>query len=633
MNLIESQRRRAYIEYIRDKISGEKFKGLSFSVFINRIVNIRKYIEDYIEKTPRKKSDNQYNSDKAKTLYYDYQLDKKIDEHLPKKIYNAFYNRTAPEDDVLHSIQVLFSIDMDYSSFCSKLDKKIPDYLKYLKSSSKSETEKHLDIDKSFNSQINENPLIKSENISNNEENEKIEKRAERKGITEKDVTEEQRKKGKKKNPFRMFRNTAIISIFIILFSFASYQYFKNKLSINKTQNSIYSNIPFDTTKAVYNVLLFPFQPLEMCQFHKTNIELAIISRLFDMSDKDSLNLQIKYDTLDCIHSSTEAESIGKKLNANLVIWGDLYEHCTSVNEACLKFVNISSENTVPGLKLKGESGIEKMSSLSEIKEGKLQRNIDYIIYWVAASSSYNIQNFTKALYYFKKIETNYTVTCELYSYMGSCCFKLKSYKDAKIFFEKALEINPNMGVAHNNYAVLLGDIFYDFQGAKEHFEKALKNCPNNDVGQNNYAYLLGIKLNDLKGAKEHFKKALVINPNNPTTHYYYAYFLDTIIRDKYGAKEHYELSLKIDPNNAKTQGNYATLLFMEFNDIIGAKEHYELSLKIDPNNAQNQYNYAYLIAIKFNDKVSAEKHYLDAIRLNPKLKALDKVNYFFSEK
>ncbi len=459
------------------------------------------------------------------------------------------------------------------------------------------------------------------------------------------------KKKEKSKN-FKIYR---IITIIALISSLAFYFYFTNKTSNNKKpRNNIYSNTPFDTTKECYNVLLFPFQPLEMCQFKKTDIELAIISRLIDMSEKDSLNLQIKYDTLDCIHSYSEADSIGKKLNANLVIWGDLYEHCSIDNEACLKFVNISSEDKIPNIDMKGESGIEKMTSLSEVKEGKLQKNIDYIIYWVAGSRSFKKQNYTRAINYFTKIKESYNVTSELYSFIGDTYYLLKSFKNAKAFYDKALEINPDFAEVHNNYSVLLLESEYnDSVGAKEHLEKSLKIYPNSDVTQHNLAFLLDNIFNDINGAKEHYEKSLKINPKNAKVQFDYANLLNDKIKDINSAKEHYEMSLKIcpnyeqvhikyavllfkhlhkpkdaelhckialeiNPNNITTHIIYASILIYLYRDIDKAKIHFEKALEIDPNSFEAQYVYAVVLYELYNDIEGAEMHFEKAISLSP---------------
>ena len=49
-----------------------------------------------------------------------------------------------------------------------------------------------------------------------------------------------------------------------------------------------------------------------------------------------------------------------------------------------------------------------------------------------------------------------------------------KHYKKAKLSYEKALRINPELAAAHNNIGNLLNNKFKDFDGARMSYEKAL---------------------------------------------------------------------------------------------------------------------------------------------------------------
>lgn len=410
----------------------------------------------------------------------------------------------------------------------------------------------------------------------------------------------------------RKTRILTISSVFILLSILAIYI---NKSINKKTSNdTIYSITPFDTTKDSYNVLLLPFQPLEMCRFKKTNIESTIISHLNEMSNNDSLNLSIKYDTLDCLHNYLEAESIAKKSKANLVIWGDLYEHCTSDNEASLRFVNVSSKNQIPGLNLRGESGIERISSLSEVREGKLQRNTDYIIYWVAASRFLDKRDYKKALHCFSTIKKSYITTPELYSCIGMCYFLLGFNNEAKDYFEEALNINSNYEPVLNNYGILLHELGEKTR-AKEYFDKAL-NIKQDDVFVHlNYAHLLE-ELGDTNGAKKHFELAINIQPNDVNIYESYAFLLEKT-DELNEAKKCYEKMLDIKQDDVSVNINYAHLL-EKLGDINGVKEHFEKAININQNDADLLISYASLLK-KLGDLKRAKKYLKRAVNLTPK--------------
>ena|GEM_PF-5957390 len=373
---------------------------------------------------------------------------------------------------------------------------------------------------------------------------------------------------------------------------------------------------PFDTTKGSYNVLLLPFQPLQKCQYKKTDIENTIITRLRDLNEKDTLNLQVKYDTLDCIHSYAEANSLGKKLKADLVIWGDLYDHCSNdTNEACLKFVNISTGK-------KGESQIEKMASLSEVKEGKLQKDIDYIIYWVQGSKAFANENYTRALILFKHSEVAHKDNEELLFALGVCNHELKIYAEAKKYYEKILNLNANFSEVHNNYAILLKTYIKDFEGAKKHYEIALKLDPNNAIAHYNYALFLENNFKDFEGAKNHYEIALDLDSNRTEAHFNYAILLKFNFDDFAEAKKHFEKTLDLNPNDAGAHYGYAFLLEENFNDYPGAKFHYEKALEIKPDSLKDyalaQVNYAYLLDVRYNKHEEAIKHYKKGLEIDP---------------
>jgi tetratricopeptide (TPR) repeat protein len=58
---------------------------------------------------------------------------------------------------------------------------------------------------------------------------------------------------------------------------------------------------------------------------------------------------------------------------------------------------------------------------------------------------------------------------------LGYALYNIEKYKEAKIYFEKATELNPNLAAAWNNIAVIYHFIFPDYKRAREYYEKAIK--------------------------------------------------------------------------------------------------------------------------------------------------------------
>jgi tetratricopeptide (TPR) repeat protein len=381
-----------------------------------------------------------------------------------------------------------------------------------------------------------------------------------------------------------------------------------NNQIVIKNSNGSVDLIPFDTSNDSYNVLLFPFQPFEYTG-NKSDIEGVITAKLKDMSNLDNLNLQIQYYSDYYIQSYNEAESIGINLNAHLVIWGELYEHRFNDNkEAYLKFVNISNENLAPGILEKGKSEIEKMITLAEVKEGRLLKDIDYIIYWVAASRAYSKMDYVTALKHFNKIKDSGKTKFELYLSIANCYFILQSFQEAKFHYEKLLEPIPN-DIDDGAIQYEIKDIIRE----NGQLEPALLLYPNYAEVYNNYACLLNT-LNDKERAKENYEKALIFEPNNCELHYNYALILDDL-NDKKGAIKQYKIALKIKPDFAEAHNNYSIIL-REIGNLKGAIKHRKLAFKVYED-ALDHFEYAMLLD-EDNNKKGAIKHFKIALELKP---------------
>jgi tetratricopeptide (TPR) repeat protein len=161
----------------------------------------------------------------------------------------------------------------------------------------------------------------------------------------------------------------------------------------------------------------------------------------------------------------------------------------------------------------------------------------------------------------------------------------INDYEKAKVFYEKALEINPSYLSSRIGLALLLWHKFHDYEGARYHYEQALISEPNDYNIHYNLASLLGMHLADFKESKGHFEQALTLNPNHTQSHHNLATLLASCLHDYEGAKKHYEQALQINPNLVETHVALADVLATNFNDFAGAKNHYEQALVLEPGN------------------------------------------------
>ena len=83
----------------------------------------------------------------------------------------------------------------------------------------------------------------------------------------------------------------------------------------------------------------------------------------------------------------------------------------------------------------------------------------------------------------------------------------------ALIYFDKTININPNLKQAYTNKAFVY-ILKEEYEKAKEQIQFALKFDPNSFNNLNNLGYVC-LKLNDSKSALEYVNKSLDINPKN----------------------------------------------------------------------------------------------------------------------
>ncbi len=346
--------------------------------------------------------------------------------------------------------------------------------------------------------------------------------------------------------PDRGGRLRLVVVFLVILASMIAFVFYLSKpdKKIPNVLNKVTVKKSPDTITEGFNIAILPFNPLEKCLYKKTNIENTLVERLKRISDSLRLNLYPTFDSIDCVHGYEEAEAVGKRLFANLVIFGDLYEHSSDNNEAELKFINMNYRYKVH----KGSSGIMGFNSLSEVMRGKMQRKTDLIIYWIIANRFYSKNDYKNALLLIRQIENMGVGFSATYLVMANCYQSLDSSDKAKFYYEKTIEAEPNLAEAHYGYACLL------------HFA-----------------------IGNINQALYHYKKASDIKPTDANYQAMYGFALISDPTKKTEAKEHLEQSLRLDSNNANAHLFYALLLFKRFSDKMNAKKFYNKAVALDP--------------------------------------------------
>ena len=366
---------------------------------------------------------------------------------------------------------------------------------------------------------------------------------------------------------------------------------------------------PFERSKDGYHILILPFAPLENCTTRETNMEETVKRRLLEKSEKEGLGLKVKFikGGMHCPTSFEEGRRIGEELKADLVIWGEYIEPSGAKDvESKLRYALVKDQYRIEGT---GDTGFHQ-TSMRELREGKLQNDIDYVIHWTLGLRAYEKREWKKALEQFGLLpETQEENQGSVENLIGSCFYHLAEYGKAKIHYEEGLanrretlgEDHPDTAGSLNNLGVLLQDMG-DLAGARPYFEQALainrkalgEDHPSTAGSLNNLGSLLQAT-GDLAGARPYLEQALAImrkalGEDHPDT----AGSLNNLgmqlqaMGDLAGARPYLEQALAITrkalgkdhPNTAASLNNLGSLLYA-MGDLAGARPYFEQGLAI----------------------------------------------------
>jgi tetratricopeptide (TPR) repeat protein len=200
-----------------------------------------------------------------------------------------------------------------------------------------------------------------------------------------------------------------------------------------------------------FNILILPFNRLEKIEIKDIRIEESIENELNKRSELEGLNLQVIFDDRNFTYKTFEdAEKEGFKRNANLVIFGDIYEgdleHQTNIKYVYLKNEPVFStlmldDTSYISIKFKGidnatlsiRSQTEpiKMPSIAEISRGILKPNVETTIILALFLNAYENKDFKKAYDLSTKlIFTNKEKIIWLSYFQLNCLNNLKNDKE-----------------------------------------------------------------------------------------------------------------------------------------------------------------------------------------------------------
>ena len=192
-------------------------------------------------------------------------------------------------------------------------------------------------------------------------------------------------------------------------------------------------------------------------------------------------------------------------------------------------------------------------------------------------------------------------------------------HEAAEQYYRRALEVDPRHGGVLTNYASFLTDVRSDHEAAEEHYQRALEVAPQHVDVLTNYASFLTDVRSGHDQAEEHYRRALEVDPKNVNALNHYASFLTDVRGDHDAAEEHYRRVLEVDPKNAGALNNYANFLTDVRRDHDRAEKYYRRALEADPQYVDVLHNYAVFLWRVRGDYDAAEEHYRRALEVDPK--------------
>ena len=176
-----------------------------------------------------------------------------------------------------------------------------------------------------------------------------------------------------------------------------------------------------------------------------------------------------------------------------------------------------------------------------------------------------------------------YSQTEVLLNNKGIKYSKAKKYEKAKIYFEKAIKVNPNYVNAYANLGIVY-KIKGDLEYAISLFNKALNIDSTFNEASYTYMYrgLCHLDNENYTDAIKDLNKSIALNPKNYTIHFEIGY-ANAKLYNYEKVKENFEIYLKHFPNDKMAKINLANVERLLGNIEYSLKRHKEL-IKEYPN-------------------------------------------------
>lgn len=354
-------------------------------------------------------------------------------------------------------------------------------------------------------------------------------------------------------------------------------------LLFNNTHEKNTSFVFDDTTK--YNVLLLPFSPDVDCNILETNLENSLIERFnnIELEDKKEINFHFDNST-PCFNDIKDVVKTLVKSNANMAIWGSYEEDCNEPNKVRLRFV--ARESEIDSMINIGDTEMQELENLKDLREGYLQKDIDLIIYTTIGINKFNKRKYEDAINYLKKGNPSPCMISNLI--IGDAYLKMHKANEAIEHFE-SIEGNCD-DYFTEIFLYNLGDSYKmknEISKADSIFSECIKLNPTSAecyFGKASNLHL-GSKYNE---AKINYKKAIELEYHSPDPY--------TNLAEIYNRQDSFELEMS---TNKYGLSKFTSDFKLNYNYA----RNFEMKAQID-----SAYHY-YERASQFNDVIQLPKY------------------------
>ena len=234
-----------------------------------------------------------------------------------------------------------------------------------------------------------------------------------------------------------------LLIFFLIFIAYISY--------INRNSISHYFGWDkvFKTENTCFKILIVPFKV--MCKdAPNKDVGLHITERLREINKSDTLNIYpFYYDyKISNNFNADSAEHLQKYHNADQIIYGNyLNDLCSDTvgDEICYNwFTDEKWSLDTLQYNLLTSSNYQNFS-IQDLREGRVQGNTDYIIYWIAGLNAYNQNGYSKALKYWLHIYDNLKIrNFSLINNISNLYIKQADSVNANIYCNELLQLAQN---------------------------------------------------------------------------------------------------------------------------------------------------------------------------------------------